>query len=219
MFISGAGLDPWVWDDVRKAFPFPTAVAQRPASGASASLLDYAESAISAAPAGNFTVVAHSIGGVVAAEVTRIVPDRVSGLLGLSAAIPNPGGSFVTAMPFPNRWILGLALRFGGTRPPESAIRRGLADGLDETLTDRIVTEFTPESKGVYTDKTRGPSWPERTGYIKTSRDREFPAALQQRFADRLGAAWHDELTAGHLPMLECPEETAEAVRRFIESP
>src|SRR3712207_5167808 len=103
LFISGAGLAPWVWDDVRAALDVPSAVAGRPATGASASLVDYAQAAIAAAPPGEFTVVAHSVGGVVGAEVARLVPERVAGFLALSAAIPGPLGSFVSAMPRPNR--------------------------------------------------------------------------------------------------------------------
>jgi pimeloyl-ACP methyl ester carboxylesterase len=218
LFLSGAGLRPWVWDAVRQNLSVATAVAPRPAASASASLLEYAEAAVAAAPPGHFAVVAHSVGGVVVTEVLRLVPERVSAFLGLSAAIPSPGGSFVSAMPLPNRWFLGSALRLGGTRPPESAIRRGLADGLDEETVSRIVADFTPESRGLYLDKTSSHAWEGRRGYITTSRDRELPAPLQERFARRLGAEWRDELPAGHVPMLHCPAQTADSIRRFVEA-
>ncbi|QCX28800.1 alpha/beta fold hydrolase [Nocardioides jishulii] len=215
LFISGAGLRAWVWDDVRADLDVPSAVAPRPATG-SASVRDHAEAAIAAVGPGSFTVVAHSIGGVVASEILGLVPERVRGVLGLSAVIPRPGGSFVSAMPRPNRWVLPLLLRLSGTRPPESVLRRGLGDGLDEEPLDRVVSEFTPESRQLYLDRVAGHRWTGRTGYVVTSQDRELPRALQQRFAQQLGGDWCEELATGHLPMLQQPHETAAAIRRFV---
>ncbi len=218
LFISGAGLDPWVWDDVRAELPVDTAVAPRPPAGTSAALADYAEAALAATPPGRFTVVAHSAGGVVASQVLRLAPERVTAFLGLSAAIPRPGRSFVGSMPVPQRWVLGLALRLAGTRPPESAIRRGLGEGLDEDAIRRIVAGFTPESRGFYLDASPGHRWAGPRGYVTTRQDRDFPASLQQRFAERLGAEWRDELPAGHLSMVQRPAQVADAIRRFLST-
>lgn len=216
LFISGAGLDPWVWDDVRSELPVESAVAPRPGAGASAALTDYAEAALAGAPPGRFALVAHSAGGVVASQVLRLAPERVTAFLGLSAAVPRPGRSFVGSMPLPNRWVLGTALRLAGTRPPESAIRRGLGAGLDEDMIGRIVAGFTPESRGFYLDASRGHGWAGPTGYVTTKQDRDFPASLQHRFAERLGASWRDELPAGHLSMVQCPAQVTDAIHRFL---
>jgi pimeloyl-ACP methyl ester carboxylesterase len=215
LFVSGAGLSPRIWDGVRDDLALPSVVAPRP-GGAASSLRDYAETAIASAGNGRFTIVAHSIGGVVASEILRLAPERVNGLLAVSAVIPRAGESFVSAMPVPNRWILPVALRLGGTRPPESAIRGSLGHGLDEKEADRIVAEFTPESQRLYLDKTLGRSWTGRTGYVTTTEDRELPASMQRRFAERLGAEWSEELVTGHLPMLQDPVQTAAAIRRFV---
>ncbi|WP_435748388.1 alpha/beta fold hydrolase [Microbacterium sp. PMB16] len=215
LFISGAGLDAWIWDDVRDELSLPSVVAARPAEGRS-SLSDYAEAAIASVGGGRFTIVAHSIGGVIAGEILRLVPERVSGLLALSAVVPRSGESFVSAMPFPNRVILPLALRLGGTRPPESAIRRGLGHGVDEAVVDRVVADFAPESRELYLDKARGHSWSGPTGYVVTTQDRELPEPLQRRFAHRLGGRPREELATGHLPMLQNSAETAASIRRFI---
>jgi pimeloyl-ACP methyl ester carboxylesterase len=218
LFVSGAGLAPWIWDDVRRALGDSDAdrVAARPAPGAA--LREYADAAIESAPPGRFAVVAHSAGGVVAAEMARLVPERVSGVLAVSAVIPRPGASFIATMPAPNRWILDLVMRISGTRPPESAIRGGLARGLDAQTADRIVADFVPESRRLYLDRTAVGQWRGWTGYVLTTQDREVPVSLQRRCAQNLGAAWTAELPTGHLPMVEDPQAVAGTISRFFDA-
>lgn len=215
LFLSGAGLPAWIWDDVRGELSGQrTTVAPRPEAGA-AGLQAYAEAALSSVETERFTIVAHSAGGVVASEICRLAPERVDGLLAVSAIIPQPGGSFLSAMPVPNRWILGLVLRFAGTRPPEASIRQSLAHGLAEPVVDRLVADFTPEPLSFYRDRTGGAAWPARREYLSTSADRELPVKLQQQFADRLGTSGTSELATGHLPMLEDPAAVARAVSQL----
>lgn len=219
LFIGGSGLTAWIWDDVRRHLgdrPLDR-VAARPASGEQASLEEYVDAAIGSAPAGKFLVVAHSSGGVIGAEVARRVSDRVKGFLAVSAVIPAPGGSFIGAMPIPNRWILGVMMRMTSTRPPASVIRRGLAYGLPEEITRRIIEEFVPESDRLYRDRTGTGPLEVESGYVFTTADREFPLKLQQQSAQRLGARWTSELSTGHLPMIEDPQEMAEVVIRYLE--
>lgn len=217
LFLSGAGLPTWIWEDVRQrlAEACTTQVAPRPAN-ATAGLRAYADAALDAVPAERFVIVAHSAGGVVGAEVVRLAPERVTGFLAVSAIVPRPGGSFLTAMPAPNRWILSAAMRLVGTRPPDAAIRRSLAHGLDERTSDRLVADFTPESQGYYRDRTGAQPWGGRRGYVTTTGDRELPRALQRRFAARLGAPWQRELATGHLPMLEGPGALAASIASFV---
>ena len=220
LFLSGAGLPAWIWDGVRRRLDGTreTRVAPRPGHGPSPSLREYAAEALDAAPAGSFTIVAHSAGGVVGAELARLAPERVDGLLAMSAIVPPPGGSFLTAMPIPNRWILGAAMRLAGTRPPESAIRRTLAHGLDGPTVDRLIAEFSPESQRYYRDRIGAQPWSGRIGYVTTASDRELPPGLQRRFAARLGTAWQRELATGHLPMLEDPDALAAVIAAFLGS-
>ncbi|ALJ20472.1 alpha/beta fold hydrolase [Microbacterium sp. No. 7] len=219
LFLSGAGLPAWIWDGVRERLDgaHETSVAARPAGG-SAGLREYAAAAIDSVRAERFAIVAHSAGGVVGAEVSRLAPARVVGLLAVSAVVPKPGGSFLTALPAPNRWVLGAAMRMAGTRPPESAIRRTLAHGLDERTVDRLVAGFAPESPGFHRDRIGGRPSYGRRGYVLTTRDRELSPSWQRRFAARLGASCRHELPTGHLPMLEVPDALAEVVSSFLAS-
>ncbi|WP_225753104.1 alpha/beta fold hydrolase [Actinotalea sp. Marseille-Q4924] len=218
LLVSGAGLPAWVWDGTRAALAdtHASTVAARPTPVSTARLPDYVEAAVAAAPPGRFAVVAHSSGGLVGAEVARLLPDRVVALLAVCAVVPGPGGSFLSAMPAPQRWVLRAAMRVAGTRPPDSAVRRGLAAGLDRTATERLLTDLTAESARLYRDGTTRAPLPVRRGYVRTSRDRELPTPLQERFAERLDASWCADLDTGHLPMLERPDATADTIRRFL---
>ena len=218
LFVSGAGLPPWIWDGVRARLgDRPTYVAPRPA-GKDASLADHAAAALEQAPADPFVVVAHSAGGTVAAKMLEQQPERVAGVLGVAAIVPPPGGSFVRAMPFPNRLVIGLAMRLLGTRPPEKVLRKSLAAGLPDSVADDIVSGFTPESLRYYRDPVGAAPVPPHTGYVATLADRDFPVELQRSFAQRLGVAQADELETGHLPMLQEPESLARIVEEFAAS-
>ncbi len=217
LFISGAGLPAWIWDDVRSALPddVDTAVARRP-HGAHASLADYADAAAAAAWWPTFAVVAHSSGGVVATELISRHPGRVTGILGISAVVPRPGCSFIGTMPFPSRFVLSTLLRLVGTKPPARVIRAGLASGLPDATAERIVTDFDPESLRLYRDLTSARDLPETRAYLATTEDNEVAAAIQRGSADALQAIWFDELATGHLPMLQDPIRVSQAVRRLL---
>ncbi|MFR9780749.1 alpha/beta fold hydrolase [Micromonospora sp. MS34] len=219
MFLSGAGLPAWIWDDVRRDLGEgrQTCVASRP-QGGRARLRDYAQAVIDSAPPGGYAIVAHSAGGVIGTEVARLVPERITAFLAISAVIPQPGGSFISVMPVPSRWMLSAAMRFAGTRPPDSAIRRSLTRGLDEEVTDRIIVDFTPESPALYRDRTAHRSWSGWRGYLRTTDDHELPMTLQQRCAQRFGAAWQSDLNTGHLPMLEDHQAVSAAITRFLDA-
>jgi len=87
LFLSGAGLPAWVWDDVRRRPPVDSRVADRPRGRVG--LADCAEAARAAEadwPA--YGVVAHSIGAVVAAALVTQDADRVRAVIGVCGIVP-----------------------------------------------------------------------------------------------------------------------------------
>lgn len=217
LFVSGAGLPAWIWDDVRRELgdAYLTQVAPRP-RGDMPGPKEYAAAALADVSAKTFSIVAHSAGGLVASEICRLAPERVNGLLAISATVSHPGGSFLSAMSAPNRWILGLIMRLAGTRPPESAIRNSLAHGIEASVVDRLVADFTPEPQSYYRGRTSERPIGGRRAYLVTTADKEMPTALQRSFAARLGAPEVRELATGHLPMLEDPVGVAREVMAFV---
>lgn len=79
-------------------------------------------------------------------ESCRIFKGRIIGFIGIGAAIPVRGGSFVSCLPFPLKLILPIMLKISGTKPPEKVIERGLCADLTKDKKDIVVKEFTPEA-------------------------------------------------------------------------
>ncbi|PVG82710.1 hypothetical protein DDE18_10105 [Nocardioides gansuensis] len=208
LLLSGAGLPDWIWDEVRGRLDLPSVVA--PVPPGATSLDDLARAALAAAEAERLHLVAHSAGGVVAAAVAALAPERVASVTGLSASVPAAGRSFAGALPFPMRHVIPLVVRLAGTRPSEKAIR-GLCAGVDEATADRVVADFVPAPKALFLDGTPARTWPARRAYLLTERDTEFPVGLQETFAAELDAPV-TRVATGHLPMLEAPEQVVALV-------
>ncbi len=216
LFLGGAGLPAWIWDDVRAGLPAGTRSAVAAYPRGTASLADHVGQVAGAAPWRTFTVVAHSIGGVVGAGLLAGHPGRVAGFLGVAAVVPAGGRSFLGSLPLPARLVLGGLLRVAGTRPPDRAIRSSLTAGLPRALADRVVADYTPESARLYRDAAGSGALSAHRGYVHTSADREVSPAVQEASARRLDAGWTRTLPTGHLPMLEAPGSLAGAVSDFL---
>ena len=220
LFLSGAGLPTWIWDEVRSGITDPSVVAPRPATG-SGTVADYARAALDAAPEGSFGVVAHSAGGVVATELASLAAGRVAAVLGVAAVIPAPGASFASSLPFPNKILLPLILRVAGTRPPESVIRKGLAAGLDEESVQRLIADLEPEPLKYFTTRTTGREAMHAVPlkkYVVTNDDAELTASMQRGYAGQLGASGVTEIASAHLPMITNSAEVIAAAQGLAES-
>lgn len=217
LFLSGAGLPDWIWDEVRAGLDGRWTGVVEPPRG-SASLADHAAAALAQAPSSTVVLVAHSVSGAVAAEALARHPERVAGVLGVSAVVPRPGSSFVRSLPFPARAVLPVVLRIAGTRPPAAAVRKGLAAGLPMPTVDRLVAELVPESRRLFTDRVSPAAdvTLQPRGYLRTTADREVALAVQQRSAATLQAQWTETVDGGHLAPLEHPDAVLRAVARLL---
>jgi pimeloyl-ACP methyl ester carboxylesterase len=214
VLLPGAGLGPQLWDDLVPLLPTPSLAVRYPGEGGLAEYIASVRADVDGWAPQRVVVVGHSLGGVVALGLARELGNRLAGFVGVSAAIPARGGSFASAMPFPQRLVLPVMLRLAGTRPPESSIRKGLCSDLSTDQADQIVQRFTPEPRAVYTDRVgvEPPDVPKL--YVMLSADREFSLKLQATFAKRLGGR-SVELHSGHLPMVSHPSALAETLTTF----
>lgn len=225
VLVHGAGLDAWVWDDLLSLVEAPTLTAAFPARDADPTvryglrLQDYTDTIIEQINEWNVSrviLVGHSIGGVVCMEVASHLENRFAGFVGLSAAIPEPGRSFLSCLPFHKRVVQRGMLRFAGTRPPKSLIRWSLCEELIDEQADRVVAEFAPESRYLFTDQRDGGIPEVQTRYIQTKMDRAVTPGLQNKMATALGTDDIVTLETGHLPMLSRPGELASALNGFF---
>ncbi len=222
-FISGAGLDGSIWDEVAAGLDLPYAVADHRASRqAQTSLKGYVdddEQQILAMAVSRVVIVSHSIGGVIGAELLKRLGTRARGFVGISAAIPAPGRSFVSSLPFPQNVVTGLIMKLAGTKPPEAVIRKSLASDLTTTQADKIVQDFAPESVALYTDNSSSEAIPQvKALYVQTTNDKQFSVAQQVKMAARLDNCAIKTVVSGHLAMISHSEEVSAMLRDFVAS-
>ncbi|WP_227353630.1 alpha/beta fold hydrolase [Haladaptatus salinisoli] len=223
-FIYGAGLHTWVWEELTPLLDGPTLTPTFPARDAEQSvrndlrLKDYVEHISDQlmewdVPA--IVIVAHSIGGAICLDVVNELSDKVVGFVGLSAAVPPQGRSFLSCFSLRQQFTQRVLMRFAGTKPPDAVIRRSLCNGLSEAQSDRLVTEFTPESRRLYTDEVKAgvPNVPAR--YIKTMNDEAIAPPRQDRMIENLQTDDVVTVDAWHMAMLSHPSEIATALREF----
>lgn len=225
VFIHGVGLRGSIWREVAEGLPNPCLLADFPLRDAQEeerkelTLEDYVDCLtrqIEAWKIRKFILVAHSIGGVLALELARRFSDRVIGLTAVGAIIPTGGGSFLSALPQPNRWIIAAIMRLLGTRPPEKMIRANLCNDLLPSQADEIVHRFLPESRLLYTERIGAPVPDMPKLYVKLTQDREVLPQLQDRMIKHFGRTHVFELASGHLPMISNPEGVRQALERMM---
>ena len=227
ILIHGAGLGSWVWNDVMPHLNIALLAVDFPGRGKdtlsakSFRLSDYCDHLLEPIREWDKThliLVAHSIGGVVALKLAGLIKERIVGFIGISAAIPKDGGSFMSTVPFPRRMVMSLLLRIAGTKPPDSIIVKSLGHDLSDTQRGLVVSQFVPEGSRLYFDKCNSPIPGVTSWYIRTAQDQEIPLKIQDNMAENLEALDVRTLESGYLPMLSCPRQLAASINQFVES-
>ncbi len=225
VFIHGAGLGGWIWSDVASKVSVPYVCADYTAlnrSNNEATLADYVNSLhqqVAGLKVDKVVIVAHSIGGVVGVELSKRLGDKVAAFMAVSAAIPKPGGSFISTLPFPQKFVMPIILKLAGTKPPESAIRSGLGGGLSAAQADEIVAKFQQESSHVYSDATSDQPIPKfRSYYLRTTHDKEFTMPVQNASLARLSNTAVFDIDSGHMPMLSHADLVAEQINAALRA-
>lgn len=208
----------FVWDELKPRLHFPALSVDFPnrngddKANQRLHLEDYVKSVIQEIEnweIEKFIIVAHSIGGCVGLKVAEYFNSRIAGFVGISAAIPVNGNSFISCLPFPQKILMPWLLKIVGTKPPGKAIERGLCNDLEDEQKVLVVNHFTPESRFLYTEKCKAGIPDTNKFYIRLGLDKEFPLSTQDRMAKNLNAQKVTTLQSGHLPMLSQPEELA----------
>ena len=180
-------------------------------------------------------VVGNSMGGRVALELGLSHPERVGRL-----ALLAPSLAWLRSRPWAPylRWVpTQLGAIQPAPRPIVEAIVRRVIPGSDEEWTSAGIDEFlrsylTPTgrdafyaaARNIYLEEPRGPGgfWtrlPELSVdslFIWGKQDAIVPAAFAQHVEEAVPSAQHLFLDCGHVPQLEQPRRTHEAIERFF---
>ncbi|WKZ29255.1 MAG: alpha/beta hydrolase [Patescibacteria group bacterium] len=226
ILIHGAGLGAWAWERVMPLLKAPSIAVDLPMRGDpnktlhALKLEDYVQSVIDDAAkfsVEKFVLVGHSIGGEIALRVATRMPERVAGIVFVSAVIPQPGKAMVSIRPWLERWLMRINARFGALKPPPKVIHARAAHDLDPETLALVLKKYSPESPRIFLDKAEWslpeplPRW-----YVKTLDDRSVPPPLQDLMLARVLPSRAPTIVSGHFPMLAKPRELATILNDFI---
>ena len=161
-------------------------------------------------------LVGHSMGGVVAPRVAEAIPERIRGVVWLTAAVCADGESLLDTIP-QSPWI-AKAVTIGpdGTAntDPELILEANIHDGTPEQR-EFVRARHRPYPPYALTEPGRLSAFLALgipTGYVVATLDRTVEPHVQQMLATRLPGCRRAEVAAGHDCMISQPEATADAI-------
>lgn len=129
ILIAGAGLGPWVWQDMITALDMPSLTISFPEARVKKTmhLDEYVKAALEQVHSwqsiDRYVIVGHSIGVIVALELSEVLQNNVAGVVAIGSVVPKQGQSFFGALPFPQNLLMPFIAKLAGTRPPDNAIK------------------------------------------------------------------------------------------------
>jgi pimeloyl-ACP methyl ester carboxylesterase len=205
LLLPGAGLGPWIWDDVVPLLNAECeALALQPTIAESAAM-------VRAKLRADSVVIAHSFSAQVAMAV------EAKAIL-VGGVVQENGKAFLTNIPLPQRLLLGLYIRMArnGVKLPAGLVEHEYCNDLDEVTTALVLARVRPESRRLYLDAVQ---WAPRTApiaYVKLLADRSVPPDQQSEMIRRVGASRVEMVNSGHLPMLSRPRELAVVLNALL---
>jgi pimeloyl-ACP methyl ester carboxylesterase len=180
-------------------------------------------------------MIGNSMGGRVAIEVGLLHPKRVRRMVLLSPALAwlrDRRWRWLLRAPLPKLGLIQPAPRVIAEPLVRSLVPGGRdgwsAAGIDEFLrsylTPRGRVAFYEAARNIYLDEPHGEQglWTRlaqmspQTLFVWGRNDTLVPVAFRKHVEEALPAARHLELDCGHVPQLEAPKQTHEAIREFF---
>ncbi|KAB1065109.1 alpha/beta fold hydrolase [Salibacter halophilus] len=219
VFLHGAGLSSYIWEDFSQQYfpgstcaPFPFRESNQ-AFKRKITLEDYCQSVGEAilqhSSHRKVVLVCHSISAIVGLQLIDNIGEKINGIIGIGASVPCPGNNFFSTLPIPQRILMPWITRLAGTKPPENVIRKSLCEGLVEASADTIINGYAAESYQLFGSKVQYDLGGIYKGYVKLLSDKAYPLSSQKNSIANFRPHSIKQLSSGHLPMLSHPVELA----------
>lgn len=219
MLLSGMLGDASVWDGVVERLPVGVA-STRPRIDLHAAVSGIATGILETAP-DTFVAVGHSLGGIVAMEVVRQAPERVSGLVLISTSGRAPTDEQLGHWQRLQRRVI--EGDFAGVS--EELARQTLPEGRGDLLQRNLAMADTVGPEGLVRQLEAQSTRPNALSYLRDvrvptlivsgSRDTVCSPALQAELASIIPGATHLVVDCGHMSPLEMPGELAELINAW----
>jgi pimeloyl-ACP methyl ester carboxylesterase len=181
-------------------------------------------------------VIGNSMGGRVALELGLSAPERVNRLVMLAPAL-----AWLRARPFAPylrlvapqlgliqpapRWIVEHIVRYVIPGSDTEWTAAGIDEFLRSYLTPRGRAAFYAAARNIYLEEPYGkdgfwsrlPKLGPKSLFVWGRKDPLVPISFERYVRQALPNAQHLELQCGHVPQLERPKETHEAILHFLE--
>ncbi len=227
VLIHGAGLGSFIWDELMPMLDIPVIAVNFPnrnkgdEANAQLTFNDYVQSIIEQikkCEKRKIILVVHSIGGCIGLKLADHLEKNLAGFIAICAILPRNEESFVSGLPFPKNILMPIVLRIFGTKPPKKSIEKELCNDLTHWQTAKIVDNFTPESRLLYTTIIRYTVPAIKKLYIKCTNDNSLTVVRQDEMIKNLNIQSVETIKSGHLPMLSFPKKTAQIIKEFVNS-
>lgn len=220
LVLSGAGLSQRIWHETFHKSQHNVVYLDYPNRGNGVlnkplGLNDYSKHIIRQIPDCTdceYILVAHSLGGMFINDVSEHLGTKLRGIITVGAIIKGENEHFFSDKPFPVRMLSLALISIFGTKPPDSALKNQLCNGLSEAKQELVISDFTPESGNLYRDKITTPLPNTPCISMIPEQDKSISVREQQNYASKMNIIDTVHFNSGHLPMLHDPEHFAQII-------
>ena len=181
----------------------------------------YAQTQIENAGFQKIILVAHSIGGVLAIALSKLMPSQIKHIVYIGASIPKEGKSALSTFPLSEK--VGIYFMKWGIPIPEKAMDQKLRETLCNDLDEATTLQFLKGSKNfeppsLFLERVSRKGMPDiPCTYIKLLKDKgSYPPSKQDELAANIGTGVLT-LDSGHTAMLSRPQELAKLLNKIAE--
>ncbi len=166
-------------------------------------------------------MVAHSLGGIFAAEILARWPNLIGKVVYVAAYLPQSGQSVADLARLDNESKIP-TVRSSTSKPGFVTINAtGAADilfhDLPQDFANKLALQAQPQPMADFKQVSpQGPSTPIASSYVVCTKDRAIGPTLQRKMAQTANCDPILQIDAGHMPMVAMPEQLAITISQIL---